>query len=189
MESEDDEKESNEQSSALSRYTCGSKSERRRQSKRMKYGRQFTLDLDSLRSGTLVGSGATGQVINLAGSENIVVKCCDSYNNPEGYDMLKNETLIYERLSKLNLGYVPRYYGVFEAYGQHFIALEFIEGEHCDCETDDSLKMKLNLVLGNLKSVGGVVHRDLKPGNVLMTREGEIKLIDFGMADIVEVVC
>jgi hypothetical protein len=49
----------------------------------------YKLDLNALRSGTVVGSGATGQVIRLQNS-NIVVKHCDKYNNPDGYQMLKN---------------------------------------------------------------------------------------------------
>ncbi|KAI8894637.1 hypothetical protein BC833DRAFT_530380, partial [Globomyces pollinis-pini] len=69
-----------------------------------------TLNVESVLSGTVVGSGATGQVMKLK-DRNIVVKHCDSYNNREGFKMLKNEIAVYEKLSKHNLGYVPRYYG------------------------------------------------------------------------------
>ncbi|KAI8891972.1 hypothetical protein BC833DRAFT_626280, partial [Globomyces pollinis-pini] len=79
-----------------------------------------TLNIESVLSGTVVGSGATGQVIKLKDS-NIVVKHCDSYNNREGFKMLKNEIAVYEKLSQHNLGYVPRYYGVCELHGQYFI--------------------------------------------------------------------
>ena len=143
---------------------------------------KYDLNLDSLRSGTLVGFGATGQVIRLKDS-NIVVKHCDSYNNPDGFKMLKNEILVYEKLSKLNLEYVPRYYGECELYGQYFIALDFIPGKHCDWRTNSELNDKLDFVIRELKSFG-VVHQDLRPENVLLTREGDIKLIDFGKADI-----
>ena len=33
--------------------------------------------------------------------------------------MLQNEILVYEELSKLNLNYIPRYYHVFEMFGQY----------------------------------------------------------------------
>ena len=68
-------------------------------------------------------------------------------------------------------------------YGQYFIALEHISGKHCDWRTNSELKEKFNFVVNSLKSFG-VVHQDLRPENVLLTSEGDIKLIDFGKADI-----
>ena len=63
---------------------------------------------------TYVGEGATGQVIRLKDSD-IVIKCCDSYNNPEGFKMLQNEILVYQKLSSLSepLNFVPKYYGIW----------------------------------------------------------------------------
>ena len=161
-----------------SNYSSSDQSKGDFKNKRTKYD----LNLDALRSGTIVGFGATGQVIRLKDS-NIVVKHCDSYNNPDGFKMLKNEISVYEKLSKLNLEYVPRYYGECEFYGQYFIALDFITGKHCDWRTNSELNNKLNFVIRDLQSFG-VVHHDLRPENVLLTLEGDIKLIDFGKADI-----
>lgn len=143
---------------------------------------KYSVNVDSLHSGTVVGFGATGRVIRLKDS-NIVAKHCDSYNNPEGFKMLKNEIAVYEKLSTHNLVYVPRYYGEYELYGQHFILLDYIPGKHCDWRKSPELTEKLKAVIRDLNSIG-VVHQDLRPENVLLTRDGDIKLIDFGKAEI-----
>ena len=147
---------------------------------------QYNLNLESLRYGTYVGEGATGQVIRLKDSD-IVVKCCDSYNNPEGFKMLQNEILIYQKLSSLNepLNFVPKYYGECEIHGQYFIALEFISGKPCDWRGDRTLNMALMGCLKELKSRCNITHQDLRPENVLLTAQGDIKLIDFGKAEMV----
>ena len=159
-----------------SNFSSSDQSEGNFTNKRTKYN----LKIESIRSGTFVGSGATGQVIRIK-DKNIVVKQCDSYNNPDGFKMLKNEILVYEKLSELNLKYVPRYYGECEFYGQYFIALDFIPGRHCDWTTSSELTEQFNNIIRDLKS-HGVVHKDLRPENVLLTPEGDIKLIDFGKA-------
>lgn len=137
--------------------------------KKRKYSnrRRFKLDLDSYHSGTVIGSGATGQAIRLKGS-NIVVKQCDSFNNPSGFKMLRKEISIYEKLSEHSIAHVPQYYGACDYYGQHFIAMEYIPGKNCDWRTSSELKKKFELILEDLKSVG-IVHLDLKPENVLLT--------------------
>jgi predicted Ser/Thr protein kinase len=144
--------------------------------------RKYHLDLDSVRSGVVIAEGATGQVIRLRDS-NIVVKHCDSYNNPEGFEMLQNEISIYEKLSPLHLRYIPRYYGEFEYYGQYFIALEYIPGQPCDWTANREWKRKLRNVVRDLKSIG-VMYQDLRPENVILTPNGEIRLIDFGTAEL-----
>ncbi|KAJ3272736.1 Adiponectin receptor protein 1 [Terramyces sp. JEL0728] len=145
--------------------------------------KRYHLDINALRNGTFVGSGATGSAIRLKDT-NIVVKCCDTFNNRDGYQMLKNEIKIYRKLSNYKLKCVPKYYGECEYFGQHFIAMDFIQGKHCDWRGDDVLKKKLGEAVKELKSVG-VVHDDLRPENVILTAEGDIKLIDFGVAKMI----
>ncbi|KAJ3001882.1 UNVERIFIED_CONTAM: putative protein serine/threonine kinase, partial [Siphonaria sp. JEL0065] len=143
----------------------------------------YQVDIDTINHGRVIGVGATGQVIQLKDSE-IVLKHCDSHNNHDGFDMLKNEIAIYEYLSTLNLGFIPRYHGVCEFYGQYFLALDFIDGIHCDWSVDKTLKRRLSQILSQLEAAG-VFHEDLRPENVLLTPNGDIKLIDFGKARMV----
>ena len=79
---------------------------------------KFDINMDSLRDGFVIGSGATGQVIHLK-DQNTVLKHCDTYNNHWGSKMMQNEITIYEKLSKLNLNCIPKYYGDCDLYGLH----------------------------------------------------------------------
>lgn len=76
--------------------------------------------------------------------------------------------------------------------GQPYIVMEYIEGSPIDAYSADlDLRGKLNLFLGVSDAVSYahrnlVIHRDLKPANILVEAGGQPKLLDFGIAKIVD---
>ena len=93
-------------------------------------------------------------------------------------------------VASLNHPNIAGIYGTHEHEGARFLAMEFIEGEDLaerisrgPVARDEALSIAIQIAKGlEAAHDGGVIHRDLKPANVKLTPDGDVKVLDFGLA-------
>ena len=94
----------------------------------------------------------------------------------------------------LNHPNIATIHEIGECEGTHFIVMEFIDGvtlrEKIHREQPDLPKLLRDLqhaAEGLAKAhAAGIVHRDLKPDNIMVTRDGHAKILDFGLSKLIE---
>jgi len=96
--------------------------------------------------------------------------------------------------SALNHPHILTIYEIGEADGNPFMAMEYIHGDTLrrkiqarPLPVKDALDIALQIAEGLAKAhQHGIIHRDLKPENLMFSRDGYAKILDFGLAKLIE---
>lgn len=146
----------------------------------------------------VIGRGASGVVYRAERVEGdftqrVAVKVIDApLASGEVLRRFRAERQILATLQHANI--VTLIDGGLAGDGRPYLVMELVEGEpitrHC-AERRSSLPDRLRLVQQVCSAVQyahqhAVIHRDLKPGNILVTADGLVKVLDFGIAKLVD---
>jgi serine/threonine protein kinase/Tol biopolymer transport system component len=139
-----------------------------------------------------IGAGGMGEVYRATDSKlgrDVAIKTL-----PAALASDKDRLARFEReaklLAALNHPHIASVYSLDEHEGTLYLAMELIEGETLEeklklgsLPVEDALRLALQIAEALEAAHGnGVVHRDLKPANVMVTPDGIIKVLDFGLA-------
>ncbi len=150
-------------------------------------GRQF----GHIRVTEVIGEGGMGAVY--AGHDEkldrkvaLKVLHADQRLDEEARDRLLREA---RALSKVDHPNICRIHDYIETGDVDLLVLEYIDGRTLQAAIDNGLahteKLRIALAVAEVlvrAHRAGIVHRDLKPENVMLTKTGEVKVLDFGLA-------
>src|SRR5512146_16367 len=139
-----------------------------------------------------LGAGGMGEVFRARDARlgrDVAIKALPAAfaQDPERLARFEREARLLASLSHPNVAGI---HGVEEVEGTRYLVLEFVDGETLEAHLKRGA-LPLAEVLDVARQVAagveaahaaGVVHRDLKPGNVMLTASGGVKVLDFGLA-------
>ena len=139
-----------------------------------------------------IGKGGMGEVYRAKDSKlgrDVAIKVL-----PDEFAQDEERLRRFEReakvLASLNHSNIASIYGVEQSAETHYLVLELVPGETLreriargPIPLDEALPLFVQTAEGlDAAHEKGIVHRDLKPANIIVTPEGQIKILDFGLA-------
>jgi serine/threonine-protein kinase len=152
---------------------------------------------DRYRIAGLLGRGGMGEVYrvdDLKLGQPLALKFLPERlaGNPDILELFHNEVRLARQVSHPN---VCRVHDIGEVDGQHFLSMEYVDGEDLAgllrqigrFPPDKGLTIARQLLAGLAAAhEQGILHRDLKPGNVMLDGRGHVRITDFGVACLSE---
>ena len=148
----------------------------------------------------ILGRGGMGVVYRATDAqldETVAIKTLPGdvmQRSPEDLERFKREIRLARKITHRN---VLRTYDYGEADGVYFISMEYVRGYTLNELLDEAENRMMvpRLAVGLARQISrglqaaheqGIIHRDIKPQNVLIDHKGEVKLMDFGIARMAE---
>ena len=143
-----------------------------------------------------LGAGAMGEVYRAKDTKlgrDVALKILPASftNDPERVARFRREAQV---LASLNHPHIAQIHGLEEVNGTQFLVLELVDGESLDKKIARG-PIPVDEALGIAKRIAealeaahekGIIHWDLKPANIALTNDGQVKVLDFGLAKAVE---
>ena len=145
---------------------------------------------------SLLGAGGMGEVYlaqdtSLNRKVALKVLPAELASNGDRMRRFKQEATSAASLNHPNIAHI---YEIGEANGLNFIAMEYVDGvtlrdriRNEDEDLSKLLRVLQHVAEGLAKAHdAGIIHRDLKPDNIMITSDGHAKILDFGLAKLIE---
>lgn len=141
-----------------------------------------------------IGTGGMG-VVYLAEDENLHRKVAvkilrkDISAQEEAMERFRNEAVLMARLQHPNITLL---YNLLHADNQYYMIMEYVDGQTLD-QVVEQKKPSVNQIIDWMVQVldglqhahnKGIIHRDIKPANLMLSADGTLKIMDFGIACI-----
>ncbi len=142
----------------------------------------------------LLGRGGVGAVFTAQDTRlgrEVALKILPAVLNKEDERVLRfqQEARMASAISHSNIAHIYE----FDSFkGYYYLAMEYVEGKplrHLLKQNPPDLPLTLNLVREIAKALAaahqiGIIHRDIKPENIMITKEKNVKILDFGLAKL-----